>query len=164
MWQAGEWISQCHVIMEEKGEGMLVIHKKTPKITVYCAGGWQHRHSDRKAIPRSPHYLAQFAFKYWVLPWDFPWDYLCPWGFPGKNTGVGCHFLLQGIVPTLGSNPGLLHCKWILYCLSHQGSPGPWGDFTNPMKFVCKTPYTCCAFSRDSREFMQISKQCASPK
>ena len=42
---------------------------------------------------------------------------------PGKNTGVGCHALFQGIFPTQGSNPGLLHCRWILYCLSHQGSP-----------------------------------------
>ena len=42
---------------------------------------------------------------------------------PGKNTGVGCHFLLQGIFPTQGSNPGLLHCRQILYHLSHQGSP-----------------------------------------
>ena len=35
--------------------------------------------------------------------------------FPGKNTGVGCHFLLQGIIPTQGSNPGLLIARWILY-------------------------------------------------
>ena len=42
---------------------------------------------------------------------------------PGKNTGVGCHGLLQGIFPTEGSNPGLLHCGQILYCLSHQGNP-----------------------------------------
>ena len=48
---------------------------------------------------------------------------LHPWDFPGKNIGVGCHFLLQGIFPTQGSNPGLLHCRWILHCLSHQGSP-----------------------------------------
>ena len=48
---------------------------------------------------------------------------LCPWDFPDKNTGVGCHALLQGIFPTQGSNPGLLHCRQILYCLSHQGSP-----------------------------------------
>ena len=45
------------------------------------------------------------------------------WDFPGKNTGVGCHGLLQGIFPTQGFNLGLLHCSWILYCLSHQGSP-----------------------------------------
>ena len=43
--------------------------------------------------------------------------------FPGKNTGVGCHALLQEIFPTQGSNPGLLHCRQILYYLSHQGSP-----------------------------------------
>ena len=43
---------------------------------------------------------------------------LCPWGFPG-NIGVGCQFLLQGIFPTQGLNPDLLHCRQILYCLSH---------------------------------------------
>ena len=42
---------------------------------------------------------------------------------PGKDTGVGCHALLQGIFPAQGSNPGLPHCKWILYSLSYQGSP-----------------------------------------
>ena len=48
---------------------------------------------------------------------------LCPWDFPGKNTGMGCHFLLQGIFPTQGSNPGLLRCRHTLHRLSHQGSP-----------------------------------------
>ena len=43
---------------------------------------------------------------------------------PGKNTGVCCHALLQGIFPTQGSNPSFLHRRWILYHLSHQGSPG----------------------------------------
>ena len=42
---------------------------------------------------------------------------------PGKNTGVGCHALLQGIFPTQGLNSGLPHCKQILYHLSHKGSP-----------------------------------------
>ena len=42
---------------------------------------------------------------------------------PDKNTGEGCHALLQGIFPTQRSNPGLLHCRLILYYLSHQGSP-----------------------------------------
>ena len=39
---------------------------------------------------------------------------------PGKNTGVCCHALLQGIFLNQGSNPGLLHCRWVLYQLSHQ--------------------------------------------
>ena len=42
---------------------------------------------------------------------------------PGKNTGVGCHALLQGIFPIKASNRGLLHCRRILYQLSYQGSP-----------------------------------------
>ena len=52
-----------------------------------------------------------------------PWTasrLLCHWGFPGKNTGMGCHFLLQGIFLTQGSNPGLPHCRQILYHLRHQ--------------------------------------------
>ena len=49
---------------------------------------------------------------------------LCPWDFPGKNIRVGCHFLLQGIFPTQGLNPGLLHCLQTLYWLNHQGRLG----------------------------------------
>ena len=46
-----------------------------------------------------------------------------PWNSPGQDTGVGSLSLLQGIFPTQDSNPGLPHCKWILYQLSHKGSP-----------------------------------------
>ena len=42
---------------------------------------------------------------------------------PGKNTAVGCPAFLQGKFPTQGLNPGLPHCRWILYHQSHQGSP-----------------------------------------
>ena len=42
-----------------------------------------------------------------------------PWNSPGQSTGVGSLSLLQGIFPTQGSHPGLLHCRWILYQLSH---------------------------------------------
>ena len=43
-------------------------------------------------------------------------------GFSRQEYWSGCHALLQGIFLTLGSNPGLLHCRWILYHLSHQGT------------------------------------------
>ena len=46
-----------------------------------------------------------------------------PWNSPGQNTGVGSLSLHEGIFPTQGLNPGLLHCRQILYQLSHQGSP-----------------------------------------
>ena len=46
-----------------------------------------------------------------------------PYNSLGQNTGVGSFSLLQGIFPIQGSNPGLPHCRWILYQLSHKGSP-----------------------------------------
>ena len=46
-----------------------------------------------------------------------------PWNSPAQNTGVGSFSLLQGISPIQGSNPGLLHCRRILYQMSHMGSP-----------------------------------------
>ena len=58
-----------------------------------------------------------------------------PWNSPAKNTGVGSLSLLQGIFPTQGSNPGLQHCRQILYQLSHKGSPRrlEWIAFPSPV-------------------------------
>ena len=53
---------------------------------------------------------------------DSLWLY-SPWNSLGQNTGVGSLSLLQGIFPTQGLNPGLLHYRQILYQLSHKGSP-----------------------------------------
>ena len=47
---------------------------------------------------------------------------LCPWDFPDKNTGVGCHFFLQGILPTQGLNPCLLHWQMDSLPLAPPGS------------------------------------------
>ena len=58
-----------------------------------------------------------------ATPWTVAHWLLCPWDSPGKNTGVGCHSLLQGILPTQGLYSGLSDCRQILYCLSLQGSP-----------------------------------------
>ena len=75
-----------------------------------------------------------------------------PWDFPGKSTGVGCHFLLQEIFPTQGSNPGLPNCRQTLPCGSDSkesacnagdlGSiPGlgnsPGGRHRNPLQYSC---------------------------
>ena len=54
-------------------------------------------------------------------PMDCGRQALCLWDFPGKNAGVGCHFLLQGIFLTQGSNPDLLHWQVDSLPLSHQG-------------------------------------------
>ena len=68
-----------------------------------------------------------------------PWSVACQsWDSPGKNTGVGCHFLLQGIFPTQGSNPGLLHCRQILYPES-RGKPRLGPDLINPIATSLQT-------------------------
>ena len=74
-------------------------------------------------------------FNPWVrkIPWNggglvtkscptlaIPVRLLCPWDSPGKNTGVGCHFLLQGILLTQESELGLLHCRQIIYQLTYE--------------------------------------------
>ena len=57
-----------------------------------------------------------------AIPWTVVyWDPLST-GFSGKSTGVGCHFLFQGILPTQESNTGFPHCRRTHYRLSHQGS------------------------------------------
>ena len=72
----------------------------------------------------------------------------CPWNSPGQNTGVGSLFLLQGIFPTQGSNPGLSHCRQILYQLSHKGSPRTleWVDYpisSGSFQFRNRTGVSC---------------------
>ena len=69
----------------------------------------------------------------------WPARLLCAWDFPGKNSGVGCHFLLQGIFPTQGSNPRLLHCRWILYCWATREAP----SFTQYSYFQI---HLCCVW------------------
>ena len=61
--------------------------------------------------------IKTVTFKHCESPYCTPVTYIL-----GKNAGVGCHFVPQGIFQTQGSNPGLLHCRQILYYLSHQGS------------------------------------------
>ena len=89
---------------------LLLIHIKSQKhlndYTLQYSEKW-----SRSVVPDS------------AIPWIVACTkLLCPWDFQGKSTGVGCHFLLQGIFPTQGSNPGLSHCRQTLYRLNHQGS------------------------------------------
>ena len=64
---------------------------------------------------------------------------LSPWDFPGKSTGVGCYFLLQGIFLTQGSNPGLPHCRGILFTVWATREEIQWrlGHFLNLMIKHC---------------------------
>ena len=70
-----------------------------------------------------------------------PTRLFCPGDFPGKDTGVGCHFLPQGIFPTQGWNLGLLHCRQILHWLGYKESPYTWiYSFSDsfPLWFITK--------------------------
>ena len=62
---------------------------------------------------------------------------LCPWNFPGKNTVVGCHFLLQGIFPTQGLNPCLPRWRGDSLLLSHWGSPHSMYTYTCTTILIC---------------------------
>ena len=64
-----------------------------------------------------------------ILPTRFLW----PWNSKGKNIGMGCHSLLQGIFLTQRSNPGILHCRQTPYHLSHQGSQ----KYKNTVVYFC---------------------------
>ena len=79
---------------------------------------------------------------------------LCPWNSPGNNTGVGCHSLLQGIFPTQGLNPGFLHCRQILYCLSHQRSRDGQNNATPKNIWVLNS--AVCITLNDKRDFAGV--------
>ena len=86
--------------------------------------------------------MSDYLWPHGLQPGSTPWD------FPGKNTEVGCHFLLQGIFPTQESNPCLLHWQADSLPLSHQGSPivfpgsETYGDFWQYIAescwFICR--------------------------
>ena len=83
------------------------------------------------------------------------------WNSPGQNTGVGSLSLFQQIFPTQGLDPGLLHCRWILYQLSYRGSPtfnsnsslipivflSILSDFLPRQSVICKQRQFCVFFS-----------------
>ena len=117
---------------------------RSPWVPASCWVAWESDHIPKPQIPTEKarsacltvllQGLGEKHLEYYspvaqsCLTLCYPMDcsppkLLCPWNSPDKNTGVGCHFLLQGIFPTQGSNPGLLHFRQILYHQSHQGSP-----------------------------------------
>ena len=85
---------------------------------------WDESNDTSQADPWRTCRGASTLTKTWVSGKAFQSNHCvyCPWNSPGKNTRVGCHFLLQEVFLTHGSNLGVLHGRQILYHLSHQGS------------------------------------------
>ena len=86
----------------------------------------QLRHADDKCHSQSRFQMHPYPWKWKSLSQVSlrPLGLYSPWNFPGQNTGMSSLSLLQGIFPTQGLNPGLPHCRCMLYQLSHKGSSG----------------------------------------
>ena len=75
--------------------------------------------ATRNPLERKEKVKTLSHVQFFTTPWTVPARLLHPWDSPGKNSGVSCHSLLQGIFLTQGLNPGLcLHCRQILYHLA----------------------------------------------
>ena len=113
-------------------KGIFQTQKSNPHLLHWQAGSLplNHQGSPGKVKVKSLSRVWLFA-----TPWTIANMLLRPWDFPGKSTEVGCHFLLQGIFPTQGSNRALLHCRQMLHHLSHQGSLRV-GDYSGPAQII----------------------------
>ena len=88
-----------------------------------------------------------------ATPWTVAYHAPRPWDFPGKSTEVGCHFLLQRIYPTQGSNLDLLHCRQMLHHLSHQ-----WSVFTSVVNVYLSNK--CNNYTFTSVQFSSVAQSC----
>ena len=114
-------------------------HKKFSKISrcVY-QGCFQRSLVSALELRKKESEVAQWKEVSSATPWAVT---IHPWDFPGKSTGVGCHFLLQVIFPAQESHPGLPHCRQMLYQLSHQRRTQNTCDFAcGPLRTECLFP------------------------
>ena len=102
----------------------------------------------RQKVPEASHYVSpctahsRSIVSDSVTPWTAAHDSSVHGDSPDKITGVGCHAFLQGTFPTQGSNPGLPHCRQILYQLSYQGIP--MSAFIQPLFIPSIQPTDLC--------------------
>ena len=101
----------------------LIIQLPANLPVIWHAGDRSTSHSSMEATQQPVAVPWLSCVWLFVTPRTVARQALCPWGFPGKNTGVGCHFLLQGIFLTLGSNAHLLHWQVDLYPWASREAP-----------------------------------------
>ena len=111
--------------------------QKEKRVTEDEMVGWHHQCNGHES-----EILSVVSDSLW------PHGLYSQWNSPSQNTWVGSYSLLQGIFPTQGLNPGLLHCRWIHYQLSHQGSNGhelgqTLEDGEGQGSLVCCSPWGC---------------------
>ena len=94
------------------------IHPKTHAPPPQCLTNLEHK-ALSGICPELSEGKSLSPARLFATPWTAASQAPPSMGCPGKSTGVGCHFLLQGIIPTQGLNPSLQHCRRSLYPLSH---------------------------------------------
>ena len=97
------WPGEFHGLYSQSIGSQTVGHDWVTHTFTFLLFSWLKISVNHSVVPNS---LWPFGL--------YPARHLCPWDSPGKNTGVGCHFLLQGIFVTQGSNSHLLPCGWFL--------------------------------------------------
>ena len=101
------------------------------KYNVWCRGGHSATKKKESEAESESHSVVSNSLQ--------PHGLNSPWNSPGQNTGVGSCSLLQGIFPTQGLDPGLPHCRQILYQLSHKKAQEYWSG--EPIPFPGNLPY-----------------------
>ena len=109
-------VDKYHQVDHFSGTQNYPVDTMQPEITSLKMLAFYYIIKDRKKVALS-HVQLLWSHELW------PARLLCSWDSPGKNTRVGCHFLLQGNFPTQELNPSLPHCRQMLYQLSYRGSP-----------------------------------------
>ena len=107
------------MLIRELGNSVWNSNKRSKlDMWIWKSSAWSHETDEKWKVK------VKSLSRVWLFetPWTVAYNIPPSWDFPGKNTGVGCHFLLQRIFLTQGSNLCLPHCRQMLYHLSHQGS------------------------------------------
>ena len=121
----------------------------------------QKKPMDREAWKWNVKVKSFSCVRLFATPWTVAKRLLHPWNFPGKSTGVGCHFLCQGIFLIQGSNQGLPHCKQMLLPSEAPGKPaglqsvGLQRGGHNWVQY-CTKHYTICSLIRIKFIFLKI--------
>ena len=115
------WKAWALILRYRKDLSKEVTISRVPETQLVSVSG--HQLKGRWGVKIGPTLVSESESHSVVSDSLQPQGLYSPWNPPGQNTGVGNLSLLQGIFPTQGSNPGLPHCRQILYQLSHQGNP-----------------------------------------
>ena len=117
-WQGLQTMTSYCVLMHwNKLSRSFGLHLDAQLLLYFFKGKWMQNYQVTLCVCINGSAVSESLWLHGLQPTRL----LHPWDSPGKNPGVGCHLLLQGISLAQGSNLGLLHCRQILCHLSHQG-------------------------------------------